>query len=127
MPSSRQLEIDFTALPAPAVEWKVAPSRGKAPKPSIDERFAVWMAGNEPFVRLFCARALKLQREGWQHHSTDHLCAALRYEKRRDEALCSNWSDHYSSRLAREAISRYPSLSTFFELRALKAQTSEQS
>ena len=90
---------------------------------NIDERFHKWSTDNPHVVTDFIALALEAKSRGFERHSADSLMHVLRWKKRvRANEGGYGLNDHFTSRLARLAMQREPSLAGFFETRTTKAE-----
>ena len=92
---------------------------------SIQERYREWRAtaDGETVFREVVSRALRLRERGWTHYSHKAIIETIRYDRAIRVGPDSGFkvNDHYSSRIAREAMAAYPALGGFFEVRELRA------
>lgn len=98
------------------------------PRASIDDRYYAWRQTTDgrSVFREVLTRAIRLRARGWKHYSVKALIEAIRYDA--DVRLGPpvdgspfRINDHYSSRLAREAMTADLSLRDFFETRGLRS------
>jgi len=92
---------------------------------SIQERYREWRGTDDgdTVFREVVDRATRLQARGWRHYSHKAIIETIRYDRAIHVGPDGGFkvNDHYSSRIAREVMAKYPHLAGFFEVRELRA------
>jgi hypothetical protein len=101
-------------------------AEAKDPASDIDAAYRAWLKTEDGGViaRAIRDRALALVRRGWRHYGIRALWEAARFDRALEVGPGEDGyklNDHYTSRLARDLMGKYPELEGFFETRELRS------